>query len=67
MGERTRELVVLIVGDIVVFNIALFLTLSLRYLELPTAERLSLHLSPFLMFSAVWLFVFFILPQLDCV
>lgn len=65
MGERTRELAVLIIGDIVVFNIALFLTLMLRYLEWPDAERLVAHLSPFLKFSAVWLFVFFILGLYD--
>lgn len=65
MGERTRELAILIFGDIIIFNIALFLTLSLRYLEWPTMERLVIHLSPFLMFSAVWLFVFFILGLYD--
>lgn len=65
MGERTRELIVLIFGDIVVFNVALLLTLTLRYLELPDWERLMLHLPPFLTFSAVWLFVFFILGLYD--
>jgi lipopolysaccharide/colanic/teichoic acid biosynthesis glycosyltransferase len=65
MGERARELTVLIVGDIIVFNIALFLTLTLRYLEWPDAERLAAHLGPFLKFSAVWLFVFFILGLYD--
>ncbi|MEN9920970.1 MAG: hypothetical protein RL538_863 [Candidatus Parcubacteria bacterium] len=65
MGERTRELFVLIVGDIVVFNVALWLTLSLRYFEIPSAERLEDHLSPFLTLSAVWLVVFFILGLYD--
>jgi len=65
MGERTRELFILIIGDIVVFNIALWLTLLLRYLELPSLDRLALHVPPFLSFSAVWLFVFFILGLYD--
>lgn len=65
MGERTRELVTLVIGDIIVFNAALLLTLTIRYLELPTWERLAMHIPPFLTFSAVWLFVFFILGLYD--
>lgn len=65
MGERTRELFILIVGDIVVFNVALWLTLTLRYLEVPSLERLEDHVPPFLTISAVWLVVFFILGLYD--
>jgi lipopolysaccharide/colanic/teichoic acid biosynthesis glycosyltransferase len=65
MGERTRELFILIVGDIIAFNVALWLTLLVRYLEVPTTERLSAHIPPFLTVSAVWLFVFFILGLYD--
>ncbi|MBP6924438.1 MAG: sugar transferase [Candidatus Pacebacteria bacterium] len=65
MGERTRELFILIVGDIVVFNVALWLTLTLRYLEIPSIERLEAHVPPFLTVSAVWLVVFFILGLYD--
>jgi lipopolysaccharide/colanic/teichoic acid biosynthesis glycosyltransferase len=65
MGERTRELLTLIIGDIVIFNVALLLTLTLRYLEFPTMERLMMHIPPFLTFSAVWLFIFFILGLYD--
>lgn len=65
MGERTRELLILIIGDVVVFNVALLLTLTLRYLELPSMERLQAHIPPFLTFSAVWLFIFFILGLYD--
>jgi lipopolysaccharide/colanic/teichoic acid biosynthesis glycosyltransferase len=60
MGERARELSVLIIGDIIVFNIALWLTLLVRYFELPTLERLEQHFPPFLIISAVWLSIFFI-------
>lgn len=65
MGERTRELFILIVGDIIVFNVALWLTLTLRYLEIPTLERLEAHVPPFLTVSAVWLVAFFILGLYD--
>lgn len=60
MGERARELSVLIIGDIVAFNVALWLTLFLRYLEVPTLDRLAQHVPPFLTVSAVWLAIFFI-------
>jgi len=65
MGERVRELFVLVVGDMVVFNIALWVTLLVRYLEWPSAERLSDHIPPFLIFTAVWIGVFFILGLYD--
>jgi lipopolysaccharide/colanic/teichoic acid biosynthesis glycosyltransferase len=65
MGERTRELFILIVGDIVVFNVALWLTLLVRYLEVPTVFNLEMHVPPFLIFSAFWLVIFFILGLYD--
>ncbi len=65
MGERARELFVLIIGDIIVFNVALWLTLLVRYLELPNVDRLTQHVPPFLIISAVWLGVFFILGLYD--
>lgn len=65
MGERARELFILVVGDIIVFNLALWLTLLVRYLELPTMENLEAHIPPFLYFSAVWLIIFFILGLYD--
>lgn len=65
MGERTRELSILIIGDIVVFNIALWLTLLVRYLDFPSLDRLAQHVPPFLTISAVWLGIFFILGLYD--
>jgi lipopolysaccharide/colanic/teichoic acid biosynthesis glycosyltransferase len=65
MGERTRELFILILGDIVVFNVALWVTLLVRYLELPSVERLEAHVPPFFTLSAVWLVMFFILGLYD--
>jgi len=60
MGERSRELIILVLGDIVVFNLALWVTLFVRYFELPSGERLAAHMTPFLLLSAVWIFSFFI-------
>lgn len=65
MGERARELSILIIGDIIVFNVALWLTLLVRYFELPTLELLNQHVPPFLTLSAVWLGIFFILGLYD--
>lgn len=65
MGERSRELSILIIGDIVIFNVALWLTLLVRYLEVPDMDRLALHVPPFLTFTVVWLGIFFILGLYD--
>lgn len=60
MGERARELSILIGGDVITFMCALWLTLLVRYLEWPSATVLSDHLWPFLILSGVWLFIFYI-------
>lgn len=65
MGERTRELLILIVGDVAVFIVSLWLTLFVRYLELPTADRLDAHFGPFLLLSAIWLFTFYVAGLYD--
>lgn len=65
MGERARELIILVLGDIIIFNLALWVTLLVRYLEVPDVGRLAMHVPPFLIFSAVWLGIFFILGLYD--
>ena len=60
MGERTRELTVLIFGDVGVFILSLWLTLLLRYLTIPSFELFSAHLGPFIILAFVCLFVFYI-------
>lgn len=65
MGERARELLILILGDILLFNLALWVTLLVRYLEIPTMDNLALHVPPFLIFSTVWLVIFFIIGLYD--
>lgn len=65
MGERTRELSLLLLGDILVFVVALWLTLLVRYVSVPTYELFVTHLGPFLVISGAWLFVFFIAGLYD--
>lgn len=65
MGERTRELLLLILGDIFFFIVALWLTLFVRYLSFPSFELFANHLGPFLILSTVWLFVFYIAGLYD--
>lgn len=60
MGERTRELAILIFGDITVIVLALWCTLLVRYFSLPSYELFINHLGPFLILSTVWLFIFYI-------
>ncbi len=60
MGERTRELAILILGDILVFFVALWATLFLRYLSWPNMELLHAHFGPFLLLSGIWLLVFYV-------
>lgn len=65
MGERARELAILLVGDIILFMVSLWVTLFLRYLEWPDSERLIQHLWPFLLLSLGWIVVFFIAGLYD--
>lgn len=60
MGERTRELLALILGDAFFFVAALWVTLLLRYLEIPSQTLFAAHLGPFLTISVVWVFIFYI-------
>lgn len=60
MGERTRELLILVFGDILAFLLALWVTLLLRYLSFPAYDLLVAHVGPFLIISTVWLFIFYL-------
>jgi lipopolysaccharide/colanic/teichoic acid biosynthesis glycosyltransferase len=65
MGERTRELTALILGDTIVFIVALWLTLLFRYLAIPSGEMFGDHIGPFLFLSTVWLLVFYMAGLYD--
>ena len=60
MGERTRELFILISGDVIIFMVSLWLTLLLRYLSWPSWALLEAHFWPFLLLAFFWLFIFYI-------
>lgn len=65
MGERTRELLILISGDIFFFLVALWVTLFFRYLDIPSGALLADHVGPFAAISVVWLFIFYISGMYD--
>lgn len=60
MGERTRELLILVGGDLAFFLVSLWLTLLVRYFALPSTGLLESHFAPFFFLSGVWLFIFYI-------
>ncbi len=58
--RRAFEPLLLLLGDVLFFGIALFLTLALRYLELPSHDLFFTHLVPFsflFLFSVVVYFI----------
>jgi len=65
MGERARELLVLVSGDIVVFMVSLWLTLLVRYVAIPSTELLLNHFGPFLLLSSLWLLIFYMAGLYD--
>src|SRR3989344_2646670 len=56
---RRRVHFLLFAGDIAVFIISLYLTLWLRYLEIPNETTLSPYITPFAFLFAFWAFVFY--------
>lgn len=60
MRERTRELLVLVTGDVLVFFVAVWITLLVRYFSWPSNEILLDHLGPFAIMSAIWLGIFYV-------
>lgn len=55
-----REYLVLLAGDLIVFALSLWLTLGLRYMEVPSTELLVLHMRPFTLLFAAWVVIFFL-------
>ena len=54
-----REYLTLLLGDVITFGIALWLTLALRNLEVPSREVFLTHFAPFSILFAVWVLMFF--------
>ncbi len=65
MGERTRELLILLIGDTILFFVALWLTLCLRYFEIPTEKVFNKHLVPFSVMFVGWVLIFYIAGLYD--
>ena len=59
MVQNRKEPVILFLGDILFFFVALWLTLFVRYGELPTQDLLVSHLTPFSILFLSWVVVFF--------
>jgi lipopolysaccharide/colanic/teichoic acid biosynthesis glycosyltransferase len=55
-----REYLALLIGDLVIFVAALWLTLALRYLAPPSSALFEQHLVPFSYLFVVWVAVFFL-------
>ncbi len=56
-GKRAG--VLLFLGDVAVFAASLWLTLFIRYQEVPSEALLAAHLPPFLILFGIWLLVFY--------
>jgi len=54
------EHLILLIGDVAVFVLSLWLTLAIRYLEVPSAALFFLHAKPFALLFVVWIIVFFL-------
>lgn len=55
-----REYLVLLIGDLLVFTLSLWVTLSIRYLAFPDAAFFRLHFTPFSLLFVAWAFIFFL-------
>lgn len=55
---RKKEPIVLLLGDLLFFTGALWITLFLRHLELPSMDAFYNHLIPFSFLFLVWILVF---------
>lgn len=55
-----REYIALLIGDMAVFVVSLYITLTLRFLAVPTWESFTDHLYAFLPLFGLWAVVFFL-------
>ncbi len=60
-----KEPLILFAGDLFFFLVALWLSLYIRNLELPSLDLLASHLPPFILLFAVWVVAFFIAGLYD--
>jgi lipopolysaccharide/colanic/teichoic acid biosynthesis glycosyltransferase len=55
-----KEAIILFLGDLVCFIVALWLTLLVRYWQLPSRELFTTHFIPFSLIFLIWTLFFFI-------
>ncbi|MBI2100288.1 MAG: sugar transferase [Candidatus Vogelbacteria bacterium] len=55
-----QEALILFLGDLVFFTLALWLTLAVRYFDWPSLELFLTHFWPFIIIFLIWTLVFFI-------
>src|SRR5687768_12992405 len=60
MISSRQGTIILLIGDILCFYVALFAMLFLRYQTLPSTDFLYDHVVPFTIIFALWILVFFI-------
>ncbi len=58
--RNTKEPILLFLGDVALFYGALWVTLLIRYLEIPSAELWTLHVWPFTLLFGAWVAVYYI-------
>jgi len=58
--QNKKEPLILFIGDIVVFLISLWVTLAIRYTDIPSQETFTDHLLPFSILFIIWVAVFYI-------
>ncbi len=63
-GNRSK-ITILLIGDLILFYTGLFLTLSLRYMTLPSISLLRMHFFPFSIIHIVWIIIFYIIGLYD--
>lgn len=55
-----REYLALLIGDLVTFSLALWISLALRNLDAPAYDYFVLHFKPFVFLFIFWIFTFFL-------
>ena len=57
---NTKEPIILLIGDIIALYVSLWVTLFLRYLEIPSTDAWSIHSQPFLIIFVLWVVIFYL-------
>jgi exopolysaccharide biosynthesis polyprenyl glycosylphosphotransferase len=57
---NTKEPIILLIGDILVLCMSLWVTLLVRFQQLPSLELWNIHVIPFSIIFALWIIVFYL-------